>query len=365
MTTQSNGESLASFLKETSSQSHLRVEADLGNGFVRLKLSEAEKRQAAQDIQCNEDIVIELLRNSRDAGARNIFLAYQKESDTRVLLVIDDGCGIPDAMHERIFEPRVTSKLDTAHMDKWGMHGRGMALYSISVHSKTHRVVCSQVGKGSSLLFETDASKLPEKADQSTFPRFEVQDNGTHAMRGPKNILRTAAEFALEHRHDCAVYCGSFTEIAATLYSCGMKSTTPSQRAFGNPDSYDNYAQMLAFAADPEDLARLLASLGLEVSERTCRRILDGEIQPVHTLLERLQSESFEKKQVKTADDKPLRVDARGLMLAQEDVDSFTEAVSRAYREIASKYYLEEDVKPQVSVCGTHIKVNIPLEKMR
>ena len=38
---------------------------------------------------------------------------------------------------------------------------------------------------------------MGEKADQSTFPRFEQEPSGSWAMRGPKNIVRTAAEFAL------------------------------------------------------------------------------------------------------------------------------------------------------------------------
>ena len=128
-------------------------------------------------------------------------------------------------MHDRIFEPRVTSKLDTAHMDKWGMHGRGMALYSIKANAEKAYVACSRPKHGSSIVIETDLSKLGEKTDQSTFPSFEVRD-GVHVMRGPRNLLRTCAEFALEHRRDCEVYCGSFTEIAATMYEYGLSSVS-------------------------------------------------------------------------------------------------------------------------------------------
>lgn len=52
-------------------------------------------------------MVIELLRNARDAGASRIFLATQKTGNERLLTVLDDGQGIPAAQHERIFEPRV------------------------------------------------------------------------------------------------------------------------------------------------------------------------------------------------------------------------------------------------------------------
>ena len=53
----------------------LRVEDDLGDGFVRLRSAEAERRQAAHDIRSTEDIVIEALRNARDAQARTILMA--------------------------------------------------------------------------------------------------------------------------------------------------------------------------------------------------------------------------------------------------------------------------------------------------
>lgn len=142
------GDTLSDFIDDVCGESRLRVEDDLGDGFVRLRSSEAERRQAAQDIRSSEDVVIELLRNARDAGASRIFLATQKTGNERLLTVLDDGQGIPAAQHERIFEPRVTSKLDSAHMDKWGMHGRGMALYSISVNAEEARVLQSEPGLG-------------------------------------------------------------------------------------------------------------------------------------------------------------------------------------------------------------------------
>ncbi len=37
----------------------------------------------------------------------------------KTLAFLDDGDGIPIEMHERVFEPRVTSKLETMVMDKW------------------------------------------------------------------------------------------------------------------------------------------------------------------------------------------------------------------------------------------------------
>ena len=193
-----DGQTLTTFVESVCGDSHLRVEADLGDGFVRLRSAEAERRQAAHDIRSTEDIVIEMLRNARDAHAKSIFLAVSREGQRRRLVMIDDGDGVPAAMHERIFEPRVTSKLDSMHMDKWGIHGRGMALYSIAVNAETARVVASDAGKGAALFVETNLDKLGEKTDQSSFPVFERTESGSIAVRGPKNILRTACEFAGE-----------------------------------------------------------------------------------------------------------------------------------------------------------------------
>ena len=122
---------LIDFVSEVSGDEYLKVEEDLGDGFVRLRVSEAERRQAQHDIQGFEDVVVELLRNSRDAHAKRVFIATTREGDRRTLVVVDDGAGVPPHLQDRIFEPRVTSKLDSMTTDRWGVHGRGMALFSV------------------------------------------------------------------------------------------------------------------------------------------------------------------------------------------------------------------------------------------
>ncbi len=116
------------FFSELNIKNELKIEEDLGNGFVRLKISEAERRQALQDITSVEDIVVELLRNSRDAGSKNIFIATKKIAEKkRLIYCIDDGTGIPRVFHDLIFQSRVTSKLEDGIKDPYGFHGRGMA----------------------------------------------------------------------------------------------------------------------------------------------------------------------------------------------------------------------------------------------
>lgn len=357
------GDSLSDFIDEACPASRLRVEQDFGGGFVRLRLSEAEKRQAAQDIRSSEDAVLELLRNARDADARHIFLAFGREGACRSLVAIDDGAGIPPDMHERIFEPRVTSKLDTAHLDKWGLHGRGMALYSISVNAEEARVACSAPGVGSVIAVAFDPDRIGEKADQSTFPRFEQKDGGTMAMRGPRNILRSCAEFALEHRGECAIWCGSPIEVASALYAFGHAVTTPSFRAFSQELAEVPVVKRLACCPDPSSFAACAASLGLPLSERTARRILDGDVPTPAPLLDSLQDQlaAAASPAKRSAARAPRGRGGAGVKLAEEDRAALSQAVAEAYAELARRYYLEGDVVPEVAVRGDSLSITIPM----
>ncbi len=371
---------LVAFVDEVCEAAPLRIESDLGSGFVRLRTSEAERRQAAQDIRSSEDIVIELLRNARDAHARHIFLAVQRDERTRTLVMIDDGDGIPENLFERIFDARVTSKLDTAHMDKWGMHGRGMALYSISVNAEEARVQASELGCGTSIVVRSDLGALGERSDQSTFPRFERKDDGAFTMRGPRNILRVAAEFALECKRTCAVHLGSPTEIAATLYAFGMSTTTPAERAFSRTELADGEGvtlpQRLAFATDPDDLAARAGALGLDLSPRSARRILNGEIAPTIELYERLRTEGMagavpsegsdgtaapNARRARSGGDVSDVPRVRGLRLSEDERAALAEGVVDAFAPIAEAYFLEQAVEPDITVRDGRLVISLPL----
>ena len=94
----SDANELISFIASMSGEGNLRVEENLGEGYVRLRVSEAERRQAKHDIQHVEDIVIEMLRNARDAGADKVYLATTKEDGVRTLVFLDNGSGVPQDM---------------------------------------------------------------------------------------------------------------------------------------------------------------------------------------------------------------------------------------------------------------------------
>ncbi len=351
--------SLEEFVEEVNGTSHLRIEYDYGDGFVRLRTSEAERRQAAQDIRSSEDILIELLRNARDAHAAHIFVAVSKSGAKRSITVIDDGDGIPAAMHSLIFEPRVTSKLDTAHIDKWGMHGRGMALYSVAQNAREAKVVSSVPSAGSAIQVISDTSVLSEKADQSSFPTFILNERGTVDVRGPKNLVRTACEFAIEERAACSVYIGSATEILAAIYAVGAESMSAVDRLFcDNPDMLP-FPKRLATANEPNTFAKMAGSMGLELSERSARRILDGTIDPAEPLLSRITVQDMAKPKGKRK--AGVSSSQTRLKLSKNERTQLAEDAKQAFAPIAERYYLESEIEPTVKAGTDRITISIPI----
>lgn len=349
---------LAGFIEEVTGGSHLRVEEDLGGGFVRLRISEAERRQARQDIRCCEDIVLELLRNSRDAAARVVYIATAREGKRRLITAIDDGCGIPQGMHRAIFESRVTNKLDTFHDDQWGVHGRGMALFSIACNSVVHEVAASEPGKGSAIRIVADTSQLGEKTDQSSMPRLVRTSEGRTVIRGTRNINRIVSEFTLSQKGSCLVFLGSFNEVLATMVENGSRVLTMAERAFARDASEYPVSLRPALAATPDELASIAAGLGISVSSRSARRVLDGEIAPLAPFISVLDD-------AMAPDAKPpsrtrRAIPVRRPKFSPEDIEAFKQGAQAAYRDLAQGYYLNGDVEPKVRVGACEITVSFP-----
>ena len=358
--------SLTDFVQAVCNESHLRVETDLGGGFVRLRSEEAERRQAAHDIRATEDALIELLRNSRDAHAHMIFVATSKSDGKRKLVVIDDGDGVPETMRDLIFEPRVTSKLDTMHMDKWGVHGRGMALYAVRVNAAESCIVESKVGKGTALKAVFDTLRVSEKTDQSTFPTFEMTKSNSIAVRGPKNLLRACCEFAFEHRNQVSLYIGSASEIAATLYAYGNATLSILDRTFAQGSDDIVLTKRLALAADEETFCEIAESIGLEISTRTAYRIMKGEIKPVASLMELIQEALIAQMEAPSTASKKANANSskRGkkpMHFAPEDLKSFEQKVKSDFADLSQAYYLNENVPISTQVRGNQLIIRIPL----
>lgn len=353
-------DSLLDFVSSISGDQYVKVEETLGDGFVRLKISEAERRQAKHDIRTFEDVVVEVLRNSRDAHARRIYVACTREAETRTLTIIDDGVGVPAVMHERIFEPRVTSKLETMVMDRWGVHGRGMALFSVRSNVRSAHLAASDTHKGAALVIVSDTTALPEKADQSKWPTVEKDpDTGRYAVgTGPHNIIRSVVEFSVEHP-EIDVYYGSPTEILATVFAHARERLDARQLLFcDEPDELPVW-QRPAVAGDAAEVVTLAGSIGLTVSERTAHRVIGAELAALESVLESVIPAPDEP-EVRRPD---IYRDRRGLRIHHSDIREFQRKLEEAFDLVSERYYLQLAGEPKVSVGRDTITVRFSVEK--
>jgi len=316
------------FVADLTEGRYSRVEEDLGDGFVRLESKEAERRQARHDIRQIEIAVIEMLRNSRDAGATTIMVATSKDSaGLRVVTILDDGKGVPANLSKLIFNPRVTSKLDSMVMDEYGVHGRGMALYSIAQATVSAEVVWSQMAVGTVLKVISDSYQLSERKDQSSPPELVRRSGEWQVLRGPKNIIRTVVEFALRHK-ELKIYLGSPVEIAAT---CIQLASADGQAE--SPWSALRHDSDVATIG-----ARLNETLGLEVSIRSIHRIISGEASSVTPMPEHLNVEQppvkSEKYAVPSTYSQPISVN-----LSKQDVEEISSGVGAVVGPVADRYF--------------------------
>ena len=357
--------SLEQFIHTVSGDEYFRVEDDLGNGFVRLRAAEAQRRQALQDIRSFEDVIIELLRNARDAHAHAIFVATWTEDSKRFVTMLDDGDGIPASMHQTVFEPFVTSKLDSFHSDKWGVHGRGMALYSIKQNVSAARILASETGLGSVFHIESDLNRLGEKRDQSTYPTISKNAEGKPILRGPHNIIRTVMEFAIEERNHISVYLGSSAQVVSTLYHLGSSAASKLSYIFENYDETTPYLQRFAYVDDAESLANLANSLGFPLSQRSAHRILNGEIKPLPLHLEYLRKEGKPSGRptstLKSSDKGKAHLASSKISFSKEDLAGFSKAVMHSYDDLAEAYYLDKNVEPNIAAKSGNLIISIPL----
>lgn len=366
---------LKNFVDNVCDKSHLRVESDLGDGYFRLRATEAQRRQAKQDIRSCEDVIIEILRNSRDAGAKNIFVATNTEDSYRNITIIDDGNGVPKSHHKIIFEPYVTSKLDTMTSDSWGVHGRGMALYSISENCEKAYVVKSDVKLGCSLTVKCNTNILPEKTDQSTFPDFYVNDNTELVMRGPKNIIRTVCEFAVENRDKVNVYIGSPVEIAATLYQISKKNTSI-KSVFCEPDDNTKIIDLLGYSSDVHDFKNYASEIGIFLSKRTARRIMDNEISAQISILEKITNKGIKSQNAEINKKSPVfdifdikkiykvKQKPRAIKLNNEDKELLKNSITNQFANIADKYYLDKDIQPNIKIVNNKLTLSFDLSEV-
>jgi histidine kinase/DNA gyrase B/HSP90-like ATPase len=223
---------------------------DLGGGFARLTGVEGARRGPSR-ITHVEAALAELLRNARDAGARNVLVASTlTRRRFRTLTVLDDGHGIPDPYADLVFDAGVT----TRHLDPvvdpvqpTSHHGAGLSLYHIRQAALAAEVLSPSRPTAVRATFDTQV--LPERALQSE-------------TRPSKSNLRFVVQaFArqLSPEHRTRAYYGPPARILATLLHNHIIQVSDSSRG----------------------LADLADRLGLGLSLRTVQRVLRGEVTPL------------------------------------------------------------------------------------
>ena len=263
-------------------------------------------------------------------------------------------------MQERIFEPRVTSKLETMVMDEWGVHGRGMALFSVRSNAAEARVVASDLHKGASLLVAADTEQLTERADQSTWPHVERDEQGMlRVTRGPHNIIRRVAEFAIEHP-EVEVYLGTATETVATMTAVARGELDASELLFCDDVTRLPVWQRPAAASDAAELVNIAAAIGMPVSERTAHRVLGGELAPLSSVLEIVGGAKAKAAETPGSD---IYRDRRGLKIHHTDLAAFRTELEKAFDLVAERYYLHLKCEPRITVGKDDIRVRFEVEK--
>jgi Histidine kinase-, DNA gyrase B-, and HSP90-like ATPase len=181
---------------------------DLGAGFARLTGVEGARRGPSR-ITHVEDALLELARNSRDAGAARIYVASAlKGRRYRTITVIDDGHGIPQSHRDLIFEPGVTTRhlnpIRDPHDPNSSPHGAGLSLYQIKNLSLETRVLSTSSPTAIQVTFDTNA--IPERSLQAT-----TRPSNT-------NLRATLEHFtASTHSPRLQAYYGPPARILATL----------------------------------------------------------------------------------------------------------------------------------------------------
>ncbi len=355
---------LLDFVKDVASERSLRIEEELGYGYVRLRITEAEKRQALQDIRSVEDVVRELFRNARDAGARHVYIAFQKEKDRfRHVAVIDDGCGIPPQIQDRIFDSRVTSKTDGVLTDPFGVHGRGMALFSMRATIEQIDLIYSEPGCGAVIKAVVDTRKVPEKKDQSTYPRLVREDGQPATLVGTRNVPRLLMEFALAGGGP-AIYLGSNAEVLATMLEDARRDWGGREPAQGVPI----YARLAGIneARALRDFA--ISRLGLQISERNCFRVLEGEI-PVLGDLSALPLRVQQKVAAGSVGQPApppkrkslIHSQALAKRLSPEDMEALAARFAEAFNQVGKDYFMQVADPSTIKIRRRRDSLNISL----
>ena len=219
-------------------------------------------RRGPSRINTVEDALRELVRNARDAGARNIYVAsVLKGRRYRTLIVLDDGGGIPESHRDLIFEPGVTTRHLAPVQDanpRGTPHGAGLSLYHIR-----RAAVAAEVTSA------TNPTTIRVTLDTHTIPERALQSGSRPSRSNQEATLRGFLDDSQPGVNPPRLYLASPARILATILNNRIihQSWLPGGGDVG-----------------PEDIVRFAGRVGFGVSERTIRRVMKGEIPTVRPI---------------------------------------------------------------------------------
>ncbi|MBA2442124.1 MAG: ATP-binding protein [Rubrobacter sp.] len=314
---------------------------ELGHGFARLSGREGVRRVPPR-ITCVEDALFELLRNARDAGARNVYVASTlRRRRYRILTVIDDGEGIPASYTDRVFEPGVTTRHlrpALSHADE-PPHGAGLSLYHLKELSESAEFLSAS--NPTSVRAAFDTSKLPETSLQS----------GTRPSRS--NIPATLDALALL-QNSPTIYHATPSRILSTLLK---NHIIPPVSNVNRPD-----------ADKPGSASRVREEakrLGLQVSGRTVQRVLRGSVDPAMPVEVRGSSENGEGSWSSSRRERESARDLPELVLNQEELAAVDQIIQQAAhsRYLEASHVMEGTQVSQPGRLFIEVELNFPEEE--
>jgi len=240
---------------------------DLGNGFARLLGAEGARRSPGR-IHYVEDALHELLRNSRDAGARNIYVASSLRARRyRALVVMDDGQGFPESHRHLIFEPGVTTRhLDPVPPGSEGdlPHGAGLSLYHVKNAALSSEVLSISSPTAIKIIFDTHT--LPEKSLQA----------GSRPSK--TNLLATTTKFAANSSApQPRIFHASPANILARLLKDHIILMSINDTNLQDV-KIKNSKHVIKKGSQAHSIRDAASALGVEVSLRTVQRVIAGEV---------------------------------------------------------------------------------------
>lgn len=211
-------------------------------------------------------VFLNLLTNARDAmkpKGGTLTVTLKAEGEWIMLQVADTGCGIPEAIRRRIFQPFVTTKNSTGSQSGTGL---GLAVsYGIVQNHNGRFEVESEVGKGTTMTIWLPIIQ-EEAAEPVSVPipalRILVIDDDEAAARTLSNLLEQAGHHV--------TYCARSAE-AIEIYNANPFDIVLSDVVMPELDgisllnvlrTYDPTATIILFTGqvEPDQVAAMAAS---------------------------------------------------------------------------------------------------------